>query len=78
MVKEHLNHIKQVFKKLQNANLLMKLGKCHFFAKEIWYLGHILSTTGIRPLPSKTEAIKNIHPPKMAKQVHAFLGLVGY
>ena len=44
---EHLSHIKQVFQKLQAANLSMKLGKCHFFTKEIQYLGHILSTRGI-------------------------------
>ena len=31
----HLNHIKQVFEKLQNAHLPMKLSKCHFFTKEI-------------------------------------------
>ena len=56
----------------------MKLTKCHFFAKEIQYLGHILSTTGIRPLPLKTQAINNLHPPKTGKQVHTFLELVGY
>ena len=35
---EHLDHIRQVFEKLWNAQLLMKLSKCHFFAKEIQYL----------------------------------------
>ena len=33
---------------------------------------------GIRPVPAKTEAIKTMHPPVNPKQVHAFLGLVGY
>ena len=75
---EHLSHIKQVFKKLCNAQLSMKFSKCHFFTKEIQYLGHILSTKAIWPLPSKTQAIQNMHPPKTPKQVHAFLGLVGY
>ena len=56
----------------------MKLSKCHFFYKEIQYLGHILSTKGIHPLPSKIQAIKNMHLPTTLKQVHAFLGLVGY
>ena len=35
---EHLDHIKQIFKKLRNAHLLMKFSKCHFFTKEIQYL----------------------------------------
>ena len=75
---EHLSHIKQVFEKLQAAKLSMKLSRCHFFTKEIQYLGHILSTKGIRPLPLMTQVIQNMHPPKTLKQVCAFLGLVGY
>ena len=61
---EHLDHVKQVFEKLRSAHLSIKLNKCHFFTKEIQYLGHILSTKGIRPLLSKTQAIKNMYPPK--------------
>ena len=76
--KEHLEHIRTVFKKLCDAKLSMKLSKCHFFAKEIQYLGHILGTEGIKPVPAKTEAIKAMHPPVNSKQVRAFLGLVGY
>ena len=56
----------------------MKMSKCNFFSKEIQYLGHILSATGIRPLPSKTHAIQHMQPPTTPKQVQAFLGLVGY
>ena len=56
----------------------MELSMFHFFAKEIQYFGHVLSTTGIKPLPSKTTAIKLMKPVKNAKQVRAFLGLVGY
>ena len=78
MAEEHLSHIREVFEKLQAAKLSMKLSKCHFFSKEIQYLGHILSTKSIQPLSSKMQAIKNIHPPTTPKQVHAFLALVGY
>ena len=56
----------------------MKLSKCHFFSKEIQYLGHILSTKGIHPLPSKTQAIQQMQPPTTPKQVCTFLCLVGY
>ena len=75
---EHLQHIKTVFEKLCHAKLSMKLSKCHFFAKEIQYLGHILGMEGIKPVPAKTEAIKAMHPLVNPKQVRAFLGLVGY
>ena len=56
----------------------MKLSKCHFFPKEIQYLGHILSTKGIHPLPLKPQTIQKKHPPTTPKQICAFLGLVGY
>ena len=75
---EHLDHKKQVFEKLRSTHLSMKLRKCHFFMNEIQYLGHILSTKGIRPLPSKMQAIRNMHLPKPPKQICAFLGLEGY
>ena len=75
---EHLKHIKTVFEKLRHAKLSMKLSKCHFFTKEIQYLGHILGVEGIKPVLAKTEAIKAMHPPVNLKQVCAFLGLVEY
>ena len=56
----------------------MKKSKCSFFSKEIQYLGHILSATGIRPLPAKTHAIQHMQPPTTPKQARAFLSLVWY
>ena len=47
MPQEHLSHICMVFEKLKSVNLSMKKRKCSFFSKEIQYLGHILSATGI-------------------------------
>ena len=75
---EHLSHIQMVFEKLKSANLSMKKSKCSFFSKEIQYLGHIFSATGIRPLPAKIHAIQHMQPPTTPKQVRAFLGLAGY
>ena len=75
---EHLQHIKTVFEKLRHTKLSMKLSKCHFFAKEIQYLRHILGVEGIKPVPAKLEAIKGMHPPMNPKQVRAFPRLVGY
>ena len=42
------------------------------FMKEIQYLGHMLSTKGIKPLPSKTKEIQNKHLPKHKRKfVHS-------
>ena len=56
----------------------MKKSKCSFFSKEIHYLGHIISATGIRPLPANTHTIQHMQPPTTPKQARVFLGLVGY
>ena len=69
---EYLSHIKQVFEKLHAAKLTMKFSKCHF-TKEIQYLGHILSTKGIQSLPSQTQAIQNMYPPKMPNKFETSL-----
>ena len=67
--KDHLDHLQQVFHKLHHIKLTMKLSKCHFFSKEIQYLGHFLSNTGIKLLSSKTAASKLMNPHKTAKEV---------
>ena len=75
---DYLDLLQEVFHKHHNAELTMKLSKCHFFTMEIQYLGNVLSTTGIKPLPSKTTVIKLIYSTKNAKHIRAFLGLVCY
>ena len=64
-VEVHMDHLQQVFHKLCNAELSMKLRRCHFFCKEFQFLGHVLSTTGIKSLPSKTTAIRLMNLLKM-------------
>ena len=41
--KEHLDHIRQVFNSLHNANTKLKLTKCDFLKSQKDYLGHLLS-----------------------------------
>ena len=61
------------------AKLSMKLNKCHFFSKEIQYLGHILSTKDIcNHCLQRHRLSRRCTHLTTPKQVHAFLGLVGY
>ena len=64
---EHLSHIKSVFEKLQSAKLSMKLSKCHFFSKEIQYLGHILSTKQHSPIAFKDTGYTEDAPTNTSK-----------
>lgn len=51
---EHLEHLRQVFTRLHEANLKLK-PKCLFLRDGVSYLSHAVTREGIRPDPSKTE-----------------------
>ena len=75
---EHLKHIQIIFQKLIDTGLKLKESKCDFFKKEIHYLGHLISSEGIHPLPEKLDTICNMPRPKTPKEIKQFLGLCGY
>ncbi|CAC5404335.1 Retrovirus-related Pol polyprotein from transposon 297,Retrovirus-related Pol polyprotein from transposon opus,Retrovirus-related Pol polyprotein from transposon 17.6 [Mytilus coruscus] len=78
---EHLSHLEQVFTRLRDANLTLKPSKCLFAAKEVKYLGHIISKEGITCIkvdPEKTKAISTFPVPTRQKQVRSFLGMCNY
>jgi hypothetical protein len=75
---EHLQHLDNVFKKLKKANLVLSKDKCEFFRPEVKFLGHIISSEGIRTDPDKIESIVKFPIPRKTKDVRAFLALTGY
>ena len=73
----HLEHLRMFFMRLREAYLKLKEVKCNFLKKHIQYLGHIVSGKGITPMPENLTCIKDMPPPKTAKEVKQFLGLIG-
>ena len=49
----HIRKISLVFDRLREANIKLKPGKCQFLMPEVKYLGHIISSQGIKPDPVK-------------------------
>ncbi|MCP3668139.1 MAG: hypothetical protein GY696_37575, partial [Gammaproteobacteria bacterium] len=74
----HLRDIEQVLSRLSKAGLKLKPTKCHFGCAEIPFLGHVISASGVRPDPSKVEAVKNYKVPSSVLEVRQFCGLVGF
>ena len=54
---QHLKHIQIVLTRLKQANLKLKKSKHAFFKKELHYLGHLLTTDGIKPQTEEKKAI---------------------
>ena len=55
---EHLQHIEEIFTRLERFGLKMKREKCDFFKKHIQYLGHLIAEDGFTPLQEKLESIQ--------------------
>ena len=75
---KHIENLREVFLRLEKANLKMNPKKCTFLQKEVTFLGHIVNENGIATDPSKTHAVKTWPVPQNIKDVRSFLGLCSY
>lgn len=74
----HLQQLTLVFATLSEAKFTLKFSKCQFLKCSIEYLGHIVSSKGVEPVPSKIDAMIYWPIPSTLKQLHGFLGLTGF
>merc|ERR1712240_272972 len=77
-MEEHMQHLFEVLFTLNKFGLHINREKCKFAAKEVQYLGHILSSKGFYMQQNKVEAIENFQTPKTIKQLRSFLGCLNY
>jgi hypothetical protein len=77
-LEDHVNHLKMELQLLLKHHLFAKRSKCVFAAKEVEYLGHIISGLGVQTDPKKTAAMMAWPAPKTLKALRGFLGLTGY
>ena len=52
-LEEHNSRLRMVLKRFREFNLKVKLSKCVFAAKQVCYLGHVISQQGIAPALQK-------------------------
>lgn len=77
-LEEHLQDIKKVLQTLRESNLKVQSDKSEFLRKEVEFLGHLVTTEGVKPNPKKIEAIVNWPLPKSPKELKSFLGTISY
>jgi hypothetical protein len=75
---EHLHDLQQLFDRLEQFGLTVKLQKCKFAKRRLLFLGYLVSNEGILPNPQKIEVIKALQPPNNIKGLRRFLGMTGY
>ena len=69
---EHLNHLGEVFDRLRQAGLKLKVTKCSLFQEKDCYLGHIVSSEGVATDPSKTKKVADWPVPTSPKEVQHY------
>src|SRR3954465_8164610 len=75
---DHLEDLRQVFIKLQDANLILNPEKCHFRQTKLPLLEHVISRNGLQVDPAKSEKLINIRPFKTVTEIQSILGLGFY
>jgi hypothetical protein len=75
---EHVEHLREVFQRLQANGLVLNQKKCLFAVSALDFLGHRVSAEGIAPLSNRVAAVKNFPQPKTVKQLQSFLGMINF
>jgi hypothetical protein len=75
---DHEQAVRAVLESLREYGLVLNLEKCEFGRREIQFLGHKITVSGIEPLTSHVAAVSEFMPPQDKQGMQRFLGLVNF
>ena len=75
---EHDIALKKVLDTLENCGLTANVNKCEFFKTSIKFFGLIFNNRGVKPDPTKVDALRNAEAPSSKKELKSFLGMTNF
>ena len=75
---KHLSLLREVFKRLDDANLTVNLKKSEFSKACVEYLGYTVGQGKVQPVNAKVKDIVKFPSPTNRKELLRFLGMSGY
>ncbi|UYV83988.1 hypothetical protein LAZ67_X000803 [Cordylochernes scorpioides] len=75
---EHYSHLETLFSRLNSYGLRINLSKSKFLVQEIDFLGYLITSHGVKPLPTKVKAILEYKKPKTVHELRIFLGMLNF
>jgi hypothetical protein len=75
---DHFMLLEKIFNICKSKGISLKLSKCKFFAKEFVYLGYLFKDGLVQPNPTKVDILLSKKPPRNAKELRTFIGMVEY
>ena len=77
-MEENLDRLDEVLRCLEEVGLKLKPSKCNLLQREVLFLGHLVSRSGVQPNPKLIESVVEWKAPTNGKEVQQYLGLVNY
>ncbi|GBM03086.1 Transposon Ty3-G Gag-Pol polyprotein [Araneus ventricosus] len=75
---QHLERLKQVFQRFEEYGVRLNDSKCVLGNSSVKFLGYIVTSVGITPLPEKVSAITDFLEPSTVKELCRFLALINF
>jgi len=75
---EHESRLEEVFQRLRKFLLELQPSECQFLKREVVYLGHLITDTGVKPDPAKFSSVRDHPVPRNPTEIKQFLGLSVY
>ncbi|MEW8546431.1 MAG: RNase H-like domain-containing protein, partial [Candidatus Thiodiazotropha sp.] len=75
---EHDANLRKVLERAQSTGIRFNPDKCTIGVNEIPFFGHVITDKGLKPDPSKVEAIVKLEAPDNREKLERFLGMVNY
>ena len=75
---EHNHRLKLLLERTKDNNLKLNKNKCFVRTKEIKYIGHTLSASGLRPDEEKVRAVTQLQDPQNKQELLRFMGMIQY
>ena len=77
-IQEMTLRLTEVLNRFHTVGLKLKPSKCHFYYKQVQFLGHVISGNGVATDPEKIESVQNFPRPSSLSDIRSFLGLCSY
>ena len=68
----------KLFKRAQEKNVKFNIAKLQLKKSEVSFMGYIVDPNGVKPDPSKVEAIVNMREPEYKKDIQRLIGMLNY
>ncbi len=77
-LREHVQHVRAVLRRLIDHQLYAKAEKCEFHQESVSFLGYVISSGGVAMEDQKVHTVVNWPQPTNLKELQRFLGFANF